>query len=131
MLTINSSAQDAPELQSPVALLNARAALLSAQTNGVVTDEMRAELDPDGEQTVANFYLVGEQINYRYLLLRATYPAELYPAKLECKPLWPDAIIVADEAELDAKLDEIFGAAQTRAVIEAIVERSQDEDSVI
>ncbi len=113
-------------LKTPTDLLNERAASLSAQTEGVVTGEVRDESEfRDGDVT-ATFYLVGEQINYRYLLFRLSYPANFYPARLSFKPLSSEPIEVAGESELAALLEQVFAAEKTREVVDAIIERSRD-----
>ena len=111
--------------QSPVAVLEARAALLAAATRGLVTAEVRDPQLPTGDTNARAFYLVGPAIGYRYALLSVVFPPELYPARVEFSGWAAGARVVAGAAELRQCVEEILAQPQTRRVIEAIVERSQ------
>ncbi len=111
---------------TPTALLQQRTAPIAAQTNGVVTAQVRGEHDAREQKWADNFYLVGPQIGYSYLLFTLQFPlAEFYPARVGFDG-WPQRWReVEGEAELNATLDEILADEKTRRVIEAIVARSE------
>ena len=116
--------------RGPATLLKEQAALLAQLTKGLVEAEVRSGQDPDEQNFVDNFYVVGPTINYQYLLFTLRYPIEFYPAELLFVPA--EAIDgstrnvkIEDDTKLADEVRQIFSSEKTKGVISAIIARSK------
>ena len=113
------------EIKVPTSILKEQAALLAQKTRGLVVAEVRGEADPRDGKFVDNFYLVGPNVSYRYLLFTIRYPIELYPVELFFEPWNETGLPMYNEQDLIDNLKQLFAHQKTGQIIQAIIARSK------